>query len=137
MAERKKHEMHPNSLANMAPPFSSVQQPKNNGRKPSKLKKYIKDNNLSAHDIAAASKYLLSKNEEEIKDVILDKKIPLLMRVFAKSLLADLKNGNMNNVLKMLDRAVGKPLEITETIITELNIGLPPSMEEAEFPDEH
>lgn len=132
-----KKEMHPNSLANLLPPFSvGGRQAINPGRKPSRLKKYIKDNNLSAHDIAAASKYLLPKNEDEIKDIILDKKIPLLMRVFAKALLQDLKNGNMDNVFKMFDRAVGKPVEQIETIIKEIHIGLPPSMEDAEFPDE-
>ena len=53
MAKRK---MHPNSMANLLEPFGKKgvgRQAVNNGRKPSKLKKYIKDNNLSSDDIAA------------------------------------------------------------------------------------
>lgn len=92
-------------------PFSKTNQPKNRGRKPSSVKKYIKDNNMSYADVAAMSKFMLPLTEDQIKILLTDPKAPFLMRVFAKAVLADIKGGHLTNVMLLIDRAVGKPKE--------------------------
>ena len=112
MSENKQN---PNSLANLQPPYSTTNQPKNkNGRKPSKLKKYIKDNNLNYNDISAMAKYVLPMSRSQITEFIKDPSVPVIMQLFAKGVLADMKNGNYRNLMLLLDRAVGKPKEIVE-----------------------
>lgn len=95
-------------------PFSKTNQPKNRGRKPSVLKKFIKDNGLTTDDISAAAKYVLPKTRAELMDMEKDNYIPLVMRLFAKAMLKDMKGGYLNNILKIFDRAVGKPKETKE-----------------------
>ena len=103
------------SPQNLKPPFSSTNQPKNkNGRKPSSVKKFIKDNNLNYNDVSAMAKYILPLKEEDLKKMIKDPKVPFVMRVFASSVIKDIKNGNLRNVMTLIDRAVGKPKEVTE-----------------------
>ena len=97
----------------LKPAWSSTNQPKNPGRKPSKLKKYIKENGLDATDVSAMAKYILPMTQSEIQKLMSDPKVPIVMKVFAKGVLADLKNSNFRNLLILMDRAVGKP---TETI---------------------
>jgi hypothetical protein len=94
---------------NLKPPFSKTNQPKNRGRRPSRLKKYIEDNKLSSADIGAAAKYLLPKSQTDLEIVLQDKSIPMLIRLFARAMVKDLKEGNLTNLDKMLDRAIGKP----------------------------
>ena len=103
---------------NLAPPFSSTNQPdpsrRSGGRKPSVLKKYIKDNNLDAYDVAAAAKYILPKSREELGELIKDPKVPILIQAFARAVLQDFKKGNTSNVMAILDRAVGRPKQEVE-----------------------
>lgn len=98
----------------LKPPFSKTNQPKNRGRKPSSVKKYIKENNISYADVAAMAKFMLPLNEEQIRKLLTDPKAPFLMRVFAKAVLSDLKGGHLSNVMLLIDRAVGKPKESIE-----------------------
>ena len=104
----------PNSLANLKPPFSSTNQPKNKGRKPSSVKKYIKSNNLNYNDVSAMAKYIIPLTQSQISDLVKDEKAPFMMRLFARSIMEDMKKGYMDNILKLLDRAVGKPKEQVE-----------------------
>ena len=103
------------SPQNLRPPFSKTNQPANRGRKPSSIKKFIKDNNLNYNDVSAMAKYILPLNENQIMDLAADKNKPLVMRVFARSVLQDIKKGNLQNVMILIERAVGKPKEIQET----------------------
>lgn len=115
--------MHPNSLANLRPPFSRTNQPENKPiRKPSRLKKYIKDNNLSNEDISSAAKFILPKTQQEIQSILMDEKIPLIIRLFCKAVLDDLKKSRLTNISLIFDRAVGKPLERKEDIGPPINI---------------
>ena len=104
----------PKSLANLKPPFSKTNQPKNNGRKPSSVKKYIKSNNLNYNDVSAMAKYIIPLTKAQISDLVKDEKAPLMMRLFARAVMQDMKKGYMDNILKLLDRAVGKPKEQVE-----------------------
>ena len=102
------------NMSGLAKPFSKENQPKNRGRKPSSLKKFIKDNNLTADDISAAAKYVLPQTKAEITALQKDNDVPLVMRLFAKAMLKDMTNGYLNNILKIFDRAIGKPKETKE-----------------------
>ena len=99
---------------NLRPPFSSTNQPKNRGRKPSSIKKYIKANNVNYNDISAMAKYIIPLTQEQITELAKDAKAPFMMRLFARAVLEDMKKGYLDNILKLLDRAVGRPKESHE-----------------------
>ena len=112
MAKRKVHE---NSLKNLKKPWSKENQPKGkNGRKPSLLKKYIEDNGISAADVSAMAKYVLPLTQAEIQDLATDESKPFMMRLYARAIIDDMAKGNLNNVLHILDRAIGKLKETHE-----------------------
>ena len=105
------------NTSGLRPPFTKENQPKNRGRKPSSVRKYIKDNNLSHADISAMAKFMLPLNQEQITTLLTDEKAPFMLRLFAKAVLSDMKKGYLDNILKIMDRAVGKPKEIVESTI--------------------
>jgi hypothetical protein len=100
---------------NFAPQWSSTHQPKRkNGRKPSAIKKYIKDNNLNYYDIAALSKYILPLTKDQLATLSKDEKAPFVVRLFAVAVMKDMSRGNLSNIMQLIDRAVGKPKETHE-----------------------
>lgn len=101
----------PNGTLENLKPFSSAYQPKNNGRKPSKLKKYIKDNNISIIDVRLMMKEVLSMDEDKLRDKLADKKVPMMIRLFVRVFLEDFKKGSLYNWEKMADRIYGKSTE--------------------------
>ena len=105
---------HPNSLKNLKP-FTADRQPGNQGRKPSKLKKFISDNGLGAADIRIACNYVLDMDESEIAQVASDKQAPFLLRAFAAAMISDIKNGKIDNVMTIINRSIGAPVQKTET----------------------
>lgn len=106
----------PNSRKNLLAPFNveGGRKPKNPGRKPSTLKKYLKTNNLTADDIANLAKWLMPKTQGELLRLIKDPKTPIIIKTFSNAVLRDLKNGNLANIQSLLDRAFGKPKEHRE-----------------------
>jgi hypothetical protein len=113
------------SLANLKQ-FSSEYRPATTGRKPSQLKKYIKETNINREDVAAMIKTVLfQKNYQELKLLVSDDYQPMIIRLFVKAFLNDFKNGSLVNLQVMLDRAFGAPKqditvsgEITVTTMT-------------------
>ena len=102
------------SLENLVK-FSSSRQPANNGRKPSQLKKFIKDNNVNREDVALMIKSVLfSKSYDELVDILQDNKQPMIIRLFIKSYLNDFKKGSLINLQYLLDRAFGNPKQEIE-----------------------
>lgn len=97
---------HPNSKANLNL-YSSTNQPKKNGRRPSKLKAFIEESELSAKDVALAIKKIIDMDLEELKELLEDKKQPMLIRLFVKAFLGDFKDGHLKNITSLLDRAIG------------------------------
>ena len=90
--------------------FSSTYQPKKNGRKPSQLRRFIKDNNISREDVGLMIKNVLfSQSYEKLTDMVQDPKQPMIIRLFIKSFLNDFKRGSLINLNSMLDRAFGAP----------------------------
>lgn len=105
------------SEAGKATQFSSTNQPPNAGRKPNKLKKYIKDNNLSMTDLVWIFQTIISQHTaDEVKKMVEtrkdDKGGPLnaLVWGFLYAWLKDCQKGwtggGINTI--MLDRAYGK-----------------------------
>ncbi len=90
--------------------FSSTYQPKNRGRKPSQLRKFIKDNNIDREDVALMIKNVLfSRSYDQLTEMLQDTKQPMIIRLFIKSFLSDFKRGSLINLNYMLDRAFGTP----------------------------
>ena len=102
------------SLQNLKP-FTSERQPAKRGRKPSVLKKYIKDNDINREDVALMIKNVLfSKSYDELVDILQDPKQPMIIRLFIKSYLNDFKKGSLINLQYLLDRAFGNPKQEIE-----------------------
>lgn len=89
--------------------FSKTNQPQGAGRKPSQLKKFIKDNNISSLDISNMIKYLAPMNEEKWTEIFTDTKKPMLLRLFASAFLKDFTRGDLQNTMQLINRAFGPP----------------------------
>lgn len=101
--------VHPNSLANLKP-FTKEYRPKRPGKKPSKLKKYMKECQVGIEDIRhMMANVIFPKNEEELKKLLIEPKTPMIIRLFVRSFLEDFKQGKLDNFEKFMDRIYGKP----------------------------
>jgi hypothetical protein len=90
--------------------FSKENQPKNRGRKPSLLKKWIKEYDIPISDVRAVMTNLMfAYTLKEIKEIA-DKEegMPVGISVMVKGLAADIQSGNPKTLEKMLDRSFGK-----------------------------
>ncbi len=88
--------------------FTSDYRPKNPGRKPSKLKKYIKDNNIGIQDVRLMMKSVLAMDEVQLRDKMIDQSVPMMIRLFIRAYMQDFKLGRLDNFNSMLDRIFGK-----------------------------
>ena len=117
MAKKKMSEK---SLENLKPQFTKTNQPAGkNGRKKSKIKGFITEYELSYADVSALSKSVLQLNEKEIKATTINPDAPIILRLFCRYVLQDLKTGNANNIHMLMDRAIGKvsdKLEVTPSV---------------------
>ncbi len=98
----------------LKPPFSTENQPKNRGRKPSKLKAFVEHNDLTSDDVTMLAKMIVDKKEDELKSMIKDESNPMLARLFVRLFLEDWKTGRFDNLSKILDRAVGPVVNKSE-----------------------
>jgi hypothetical protein len=98
--------------------FSSTNQPANPGRKPSKLKKWIKENGVSNEDFIAVFKNLIaSRTIEELQDMVKGdnkNKLPVVVALCVSAFLHDMENGTLTAANTILDRIMGKPQIKTE-----------------------
>jgi hypothetical protein len=105
--------------------FSSKNQPANRGRKPSKLKKWIKEQNVSNEDFIALFKNLIAVHTLEELEVMVNeenkKKLPVIMALCISAFLHDMKTGTLTATNSILDRIMGKP---TQQITFGANSGL-------------
>jgi hypothetical protein len=88
--------------------FTSENQPARRGRKPSKLKKYIKDIDLSAKDLSMMIKYIMDKTESQLTEIMKDKTRPMMIRLLVRAYLDDMKTGKLMNFGQLMDRAFGQ-----------------------------
>jgi len=91
--------------------FSSTYQPKRNGRKPSHLKQYIKDHNVSTQDIRIILGGILTeiKNVEQAKEKLLDTKTPFIVKLFLKPLIADWAKSKIDTAKWLTNYGFGMP----------------------------
>jgi len=95
--------------------FSSDYQPANRGRKPSKLKAWIKENNVSNDDFVAIFKTIIATHTLEELEVMVDKKnvgkLPVIVALCISAFLHDMKTGTLTATNSILDRIMGKPTQ--------------------------
>jgi hypothetical protein len=96
--------------------FSKTNRPKNPGRKPSKLKKWIKDYELSKNDVDAVFiNFLFDKSIGEIEEIINDKKLrdklPSGIGFQLQILINQAKKGNGRHLENILYMLFGKPTQ--------------------------
>ena len=96
------------------PPFSTENQPANRGRKPSQLKKFISDNNLTHADVGYLIKHILPLSKKQLSDLLIREDTPFLIRLFIKGMMQDMKTGDLRNIMALLDRVYGKPVTHSE-----------------------
>ncbi len=98
--------------------FSSEYQPANRGRKPSKLKKWIKEQNVSNEDFIAIFKSIIAtKTLEELEQMVKgenQKKLPVIIALCISAFLHDMKSGTLTAANTVLDRIMGKPTQAVD-----------------------
>lgn len=104
-----------NSLKNLNQ-FSSTNQPKNNGRKPSHLKKYLKENNIGTTDVRhiLGGILLRYKTIDQLKDAIKDPKTPPMIIFPLKALLQDYAKGKLDAYKFLAEYGYGLPKQEIE-----------------------
>jgi len=95
--------------------FSSEYQPPNRGRKPSKLKKWIKENGMTNEDFVAVFKNIIAtRTLEELEEMTNEKnklKLPVIIALCISAFLHDVKTGTLTAANSILDRVMGKPTQ--------------------------
>lgn len=99
------------NIKNYAKKFTSTYQPANAGRKPSQLKKFIKENGIGSEDVSLMMKNIIlaGKTFDDLKKLLEDETQPMVIRLFIKAFLTDFKNGTLNNFEIFLNRIFGNP----------------------------
>ena len=99
--------------------FSKENQPDHKpGPKPSRIRAYIQENDLSTNDVSAAIRALAEMSAKELKAVYDDDDAPVLLRGFAIAIMTEMKRGGLLNIEALLNRALGKPKESVEHTVT-------------------
>jgi hypothetical protein len=92
-----------------------VYQPANRGRKPSKLKKWIKENGVSNEDFIALFKNIIAtRTVEELQEMVEGdnkNKLPVIVALCISAFIYDMKTGTLNAANSILDRIMGKPAQ--------------------------
>jgi hypothetical protein len=95
--------------------FSSTNQPANRGRKPSKLRKWIKENGVSNEDFIAIFKNIIATHTiEELQEMIdgdNKNKLPVIVALCISAFIHDMKTGTLTAANSILDRIMGKPTQ--------------------------
>ena len=95
--------------------FSSAYQPANRGRKPSKLKKWIKEYSVSVEDFTAVFRNIIAVHTlgelEELVNAENKKKLPVIVALCVSAFLRDMKTGTLTSANTVLDRVMGKPAQ--------------------------
>jgi hypothetical protein len=101
--------------AGKATQFSKTNRPKKPGRKPSKLKKWIKENNVSNEDFISIFVNIIAAHTiEELEKMIEGdnkKKLPVIVMACISAFIHDAKTGTLNSVNSILDRIMGRPAQ--------------------------
>ncbi|MDR3334904.1 MAG: hypothetical protein LBT13_08490 [Treponema sp.] len=95
--------------------FSSTNQPANRGRKPSKLKKWIRGNGVSNEDFLAIFKNIIATHTiEELQQMVEGdnkNKLPVIVALCISAFIHDMKTGTLTAANSVLDRIMGRPTQ--------------------------
>jgi UDP-N-acetylenolpyruvoylglucosamine reductase len=102
--------------------YSSTNQPQNRGRKPSKLKKWVKEYNVGAADYRAIFNNIIAcKTVEELQAMIKKgnvEKLPVVVVACASAVVDDIQHGRLTWTNTVLDRVMSKPTQQVEVEAT-------------------
>jgi hypothetical protein len=108
--------------------FSSEYQPKTHGPKKSRLRSFIKENDLGTRDITVISRLLVDLPLEKIAELARDKTKPILLTNAAAALLKDIQRGKTDTVQWLIDRGFGQAKQVVENTNIEVRPeDLPPA----------
>lgn len=108
--------------------FSSTNQPKKNGRKPSqyKLIKAISgkkvEYEMEQGDYNNVCRFLLEQDFDTLKELYQNPKTPSWIRTRVAAMIEDVKRGRSNTVEMLLDRVFGKAIQPIQGNITNINV---------------
>lgn len=102
--------------------FTSTNQPKNPGRKPSRFKALIADlegvgETMSLEDFRKISLFLLTMNKTELIELAKNDQAPMAVVAVASAIDGDIEEKNLRNVESLLDRLFGKAMQPVETVV--------------------
>ena len=108
--------------------FTSDNQPKNAGRKPSRFKQLISQLSTANEEVITKDDYnniithLLTLTPDELKAVANNKNTPIAVMIIASSISGDIENRSLQNTEKLVERIFGKEPTKHEVNSTGLNI---------------
>lgn len=88
--------------------FSKDHQPESNGRRP-KMYTILKDKGYSINDITAATGEMAFYNEQELREVVKDKNLPIICRIVAGNYLRAFRNESVKDLEHILLIASSAP----------------------------
>jgi hypothetical protein len=98
--------------------FTSANQPANRGRKPSKIKKWSKENGIARSDyIAIFNNIIAGHTIEELQKMVEGEnknKLPVIVALCISAFIHDMKTGTLTAANSILDRILGKPVQQME-----------------------
>lgn len=116
MEEKKKKNVHPNSIKNLKIiQKGEVRNP--NGRPKSMIRAVIDeardflDVKLTRYDVMTLTSHVQSMSQYELKKLVADVNTPGFIAVIASAILGDINNGEMKNTAFMLEFQHGKALQ--------------------------
>lgn len=123
-----------NSLKNLekGSRFTSQNQPKNKGRKPSRFKEIINEldslgESLSLEDFNKVVRSLLILNKDQLVDLAKKEDTPIAVVIIASAIAGDIENKQLGNLDRLLDRVYGKS---TQKIESDVNMNVKPMTKE-------
>jgi dephospho-CoA kinase len=96
--------------------FSSDYQPKERGRRKNRLREFIDDDRVSLNDLRIILENLVtSYTFTEIEDLYNKGRddLPILVAMFLKSFIVDVKKGSLTSIEVIMDRVYGKATQTT------------------------
>lgn len=111
-----------NSLKNLekGSRFTSQNQPKNKGRKPSRFKEIINEldelgESLSLEDFNKVVKSILTLNKDKLVEIAQNNDTPIAIVIIASAIAGDIENKQLGNLDRLLDRVYGKATQKVES----------------------
>lgn len=96
-------------------PFTKDNQPANKGKKPSKLKAFLKDNQVGLADVSTMIKNILfTKSDDELRALVSDTAQPMIIRLFVRAYFEDFKRGGLDRFDTLMRWAYGDPKQVME-----------------------